>query len=46
VSDPACRQFPSLFDSSVIGNSNAGHEYGTTLTEDERQSLIEYLKTL
>ena len=41
-----------LFDSSLAGNSNAGHEYGTgygdlpALTEDERWQLIEYLKTL
>lgn len=28
------------------GNSRCGHEYGTTLTEDEKKSLLEYLKTL
>jgi mono/diheme cytochrome c family protein len=28
------------------GNSNAGHEYGTVLTPDERRQLIEYLKSL
>jgi hypothetical protein len=28
------------------GNGNAGHEYGTTLSEDERWAIIEYLKTL
>lgn len=41
-----------LFDTTLAGNSNAGHEYGTgygdlpALTEEERWSLIEYLKTL
>ncbi|MGQ0442145.1 MAG: di-heme-cytochrome C peroxidase, partial [Methylophilaceae bacterium] len=43
-----------LFDTSLLGNSNAGHEYGTgagynnlpALTEQQRWALIEYLKTL
>lgn len=41
-----------LFDTTLLGNSNAGHEYGAgygnaqSLTEDERWALIEYLKTL
>lgn len=34
------------YDTSVPGNSNAGHEYGTTLTDAEKWDLIEYLKTL
>jgi hypothetical protein len=28
------------------GNGNGGHEYGTTLSEDDRWAIIEYLKTL
>lgn len=28
----------------IPGNSNAGHDYGTALTEDQRWQLIEYLK--
>ena len=28
----------------IPGNSNAGHEYGTGLTSDERAALLEYLK--
>jgi hypothetical protein len=28
------------------GNSNAGHDFGTNLTDDERRALIEYLKQL
>ena len=41
-----------MFDTSLPGNSNAGHEYGTgiygkpALTEDERWALVEYMKTL
>ena len=27
------------------GNSNAGHEYGTELTADEKESIVEFLKT-
>lgn len=34
------------FDTSAIGNSNKGHEYGTKLTDEERWQLVEYLKTL
>ena len=33
-------------DTSAEGQSNAGHEYGTNLSDEERISLIEYLKTL
>ncbi|MGJ8620008.1 MAG: di-heme-cytochrome C peroxidase [Methylophilaceae bacterium] len=41
-----------VFDTTLLGNSNAGHEYGTgaygqpALTEDERWALVEYMKTL
>ena len=34
------------YDSTVKGNSNGGHLYGTELPEDEKKALIEYLKTL
>jgi cytochrome c peroxidase len=30
----------------ITGNSNAGHEYGAHLGDEEREQLIEYLKTL
>lgn len=33
------------FDTSKPGNSNGGHVWGTTLSDAERKSLIEYLKT-
>jgi mono/diheme cytochrome c family protein len=36
-----------LFDTSLPGNSNAGHDYGTRgLSEQDRMDLVEYLKTL
>ena len=28
------------------GNGNSGHEYGTTLSVQEKSELLEYLKTL
>ena len=48
----------SELDTSLPGNSNAGHEYGTgvseddngdgldKLTDEERKQLVEYMKTL
>lgn len=35
-----------LFDTSSRGNSNAGHDYGTALSIEEKRDLIEYLRTL
>ncbi|MCB1055800.1 MAG: hypothetical protein KDD11_09860, partial [Acidobacteria bacterium] len=35
-----------LLDTSVAGNGNGGHLYGTDLTDEEKWDLIEYLKTL
>jgi mono/diheme cytochrome c family protein len=34
------------FDTSISGNSNAGHQFGTSLKHEERMDLIEYLKVL
>jgi hypothetical protein len=34
------------FDTSLRGNGNGGHTYGTDLGDDDRRALIEYLKTL
>ncbi|MDB6139558.1 MAG: hypothetical protein JWO94_2630, partial [Verrucomicrobiaceae bacterium] len=37
----------SLFNTALTGNSNRGHDYGTSrLTDEERWQLVEYLKTL
>jgi mono/diheme cytochrome c family protein len=34
------------FDASLAGNSNAGHAYGTQLSDEEKWDLIEFLKSL
>ncbi|HKO52356.1 MAG TPA: hypothetical protein VJV79_31830 [Polyangiaceae bacterium] len=34
------------YDTSLTGNSNAGHDYGTNLDAAQRSDLIAYLKTL
>lgn len=33
-------------DTSLKANGNMGHEYGTNLNEDDKNALLEYLKTL
>jgi hypothetical protein len=35
-----------LFDVSMPGNGNGGHEYGTALSDEEKRDLLEYLKSL
>lgn len=34
------------FDTNLPGNSNSGHLYGTDLASEEKEALVEYLKTL
>ena len=34
------------YDTSVPGNGNAGHLWGTKLSSDNKHALIEYMKTL
>ncbi|HEX8844305.1 MAG TPA: c-type cytochrome [Pyrinomonadaceae bacterium] len=34
------------YDTSVPGNSNSGHEFGMTLSDQDKWDLIEFLKTL
>lgn len=34
------------FDTSIDGNHNGGHEYGTTLSTSDKAALLEYLKSL
>ena len=36
----------TVYDTRRVGHSNAGHEFGTTLSEEEKLALIAYLKTL
>jgi mono/diheme cytochrome c family protein len=38
------RQF-SRFDTTVTGNGNGGHLYGTTLSPSDKNALVEHLKT-
>jgi processive rubber oxygenase RoxA-like protein len=35
-----------VFETANEGNSNAGHDYGTKLTAEQKRDLMEYLKTL
>jgi hypothetical protein len=39
-------QVPFVLDTSLPGNGNGGHEYGTKLADEDRWALVEYLKTL
>jgi hypothetical protein len=34
------------YDTKLYGNDNAGHEYGTKLSDQLRFQLIEFMKTL
>ena len=36
----------TFFDTGLRGNSNAGHEYGTRLNDEQRWELVEYIKSL
>ncbi|MCB9755275.1 MAG: hypothetical protein H6713_35495 [Myxococcales bacterium] len=35
-----------VYDTTIIGHSNAGHPFGDHLTDGERRAVIEFLKTL
>jgi len=35
----------SKYDTSVPGNGNGGHVYGTTLSDADKAALVEHLKT-
>jgi hypothetical protein len=34
------------YDTSVPGNGNEGHLYGTGLSDPQKDALVEYMKTL
>ena len=34
-----------LYDTTVPGNGNGGHDYGTTLPDEDKRAIVEYLKT-
>lgn len=44
-SGPEAERTGFRFDTSLKGNSNAGHTYGVNLSEADKDALIEYLKT-
>lgn len=46
VSDGPAAEKGFKYDTSVVANSNQGHLYGTDLSPEEKQALVEYLKTL
>ena len=43
---PEAEHLGSKYDTTVRGNHNTGHLYGTDLPAADREDLIEYLKTL
>ena len=43
---PEAERVGFRYDTSVVGNSNGGHLWGTTLSADDKHAMIEYLKTL
>lgn len=43
---PDAQAFGFAYDTSIPGNGNGGHEYGTGMTAEEKRALLEYLKTL
>ena len=34
-----------LYDTTIPGNGNKGHEYGITLPDADKAAIVEYLKT-
>jgi hypothetical protein len=40
------QRFGTVYDTTVEGNSNQGHLWGTELEPQQKKSLLEYLKTL
>lgn len=44
VAEAGGQQF-TRYDTSLPGNSNAGHVYGTAISDEEKRAIVEYLKT-
>jgi hypothetical protein len=38
-------QIYTRYDTTVPGNANSGHVYGTSLSDDDKRAIVEYLKT-
>ena len=45
-SGPEAKRVGTRFDVNERGSSNQGHEFGTMLSDNEKDDLVEYLKTL
>ena len=45
-SGPEAEQAGFAYDVTLPGNGNAGHEYGSGLSPDEKRALVEFMKTL
>lgn len=45
-SGPEAERLGWKYDTTVRGNSNQGHLYGTDLPDQDKEDLLEYLKTL
>ena len=45
-STPCLKEETQCLNTAQIGNSNAGHEYGTELEPADKLALLEYLKIL
>jgi hypothetical protein len=45
-SGPDAERVGFKYDTSVAGNGNYGHLWGTMLTAAEKKALVEYMKTL
>ena len=46
ISTAAATDSSFLLDTTIEGNSNRGHDFGTDLPESEQDALVEFLKTL
>lgn len=45
IHDADAQKYGTLYDTTLPGNCNSGHEFGTDLPDREKDALIEYLKT-
>lgn len=45
-SDTVAQRYGTLYDTRAPGNDNGGHLYGTDLSQQDKQRLLAYLKTL
>jgi hypothetical protein len=46
TSDAAAEKPAVRVDTSVPGNGNRGHRYGTDLSDADKADLLEFLKTM